>query len=217
MKIVMFDLDGTLLPMDQDVFVKAYFSELCKKAAPFGYDPEKLIKGVWAGTGAMVKNNGAKTNEDVFWDTFSGLFGEKALADKKIFNEFYANEFDRAKTVCGHTPVAAELIRKLRAAGIKVVLASNPIFPETAQKKRMQWAGVDPDDFEYITTTLTISPHKNSDKINEIGVKVADEYGLKYLLSDFKKNDGFKRSIELSKEYDLYRQSFCGCEFSKRD
>ncbi|HAR91784.1 MAG TPA: hypothetical protein DCR28_01605 [Eubacterium sp.] len=72
-------------------------------------------------------------------------------------------------------------------------------------------------NFEYITTTLTISPHKNSDKINEIGVKVADEYGLKYLLSDFKKNDGFKRSIELSKEYDLYRQSFCGCEFSKRD
>ncbi len=72
-------------------------------------------------------------------------------------------------------------------------------------------------NFDYITTTLTISPHKNSDKINEIGVKVADEYGLKYLLSDFKKNDGFKRSIELSKEYDLYRQSFCGCEFSKRD
>lgn len=73
------------------------------------------------------------------------------------------------------------------------------------------------NDFEYITTTLTISPHKNSDKINEIGLKVAEEYDLKYLLSDFKKNDGFKRSIELSNEYDLYRQSFCGCEFSKRD
>ena len=72
-------------------------------------------------------------------------------------------------------------------------------------------------NFEYITTTLTISPHKNSEKINEIGLNVAEEYGLKYLLSDFKKNDGFKRSIELSKEYDLYRQSFCGCEFSKRD
>ncbi|MCR5430442.1 MAG: epoxyqueuosine reductase QueH [Eubacterium sp.] len=73
------------------------------------------------------------------------------------------------------------------------------------------------NNFEYITTTLTISPHKNSEKINEIGLKVAEEFGLKYLLSDFKKNDGFKRSIELSKEYDLYRQSFCGCEFSKRD
>lgn len=73
------------------------------------------------------------------------------------------------------------------------------------------------NDFEYITTTLTISPHKKADKINEIGLKVAEEYGLKYLLSDFKKNDGFKRSIELSNEYDLYRQSFCGCEFSKRD
>ena len=73
------------------------------------------------------------------------------------------------------------------------------------------------NDFEYITTTLTISPHKKADKINEIGLKVAEDYGLKYLLSDFKKNDGFKRSIELSNEYDLYRQSFCGCEFSKRD
>ena len=71
--------------------------------------------------------------------------------------------------------------------------------------------------FKYITTTLTISPHKNSEKINEIGVRVADEYGIKYLLSDFKKNDGFKRSLELSKEYDLYRQNFCGCEFSKRE
>lgn len=152
MKIVMFDLDGTLLPMDQDVFVKAYFSELCKKMAPFGYDPDLLIKGVWAGTGAMVKNMGSKTNEDVFWETFSGVFGEKAYADKEIFNEFYRNEFDRAKSVCGYNPVAGELIRKLKAAGIKTVLASNPIFPETAQKKRMQWAGLNPDDFEYITT-----------------------------------------------------------------
>ena len=152
MKIVMFDLDGTLLPMNQDVFVKAYFSELCKKVVPFGYDSDKLIKGVWAGTGAMVKNNGAKTNEDVFWDTFSEIFGEKAYADKEIFNDFYRNEFDRAKTVCGYNPVAAELIRKLRAAGIKVVLASNPVFPEIAQKKRMQWAGLNPDDFDYITT-----------------------------------------------------------------
>ncbi len=86
---------------------------------------------------------------------------------------------------------------------------------ELRLRKTAEYAKV--NKFEYITTTLTISPHKNSDKINEIGMSVAEEFGLKYLLSDFKKNDGFKRSIELSKEYDLYRQSFCGCEFSKRD
>jgi HAD superfamily hydrolase (TIGR01549 family) len=151
MKAVLFDLDGTLLPMDQDVFVKAYFKELCKKAAPIGYDPDKLISGIWAGTGAMVKNQGQKTNENVFWDTFAGIFGEKAYADKAVFDDFYANEFDKAKDVCGFNPKAGELVKRLKNAGIKLVLASNPIFPVVAQKKRMHWAGIDPDDFEYIT------------------------------------------------------------------
>lgn len=68
--------------------------------------------------------------------------------------------------------------------------------------------------FEYFTTTLSISPMKNAEKLNTIGVGVAKEYGIKYLQSDFKKKNGYKRSIELSKEYGLYRQDYCGCEFS---
>lgn len=71
--------------------------------------------------------------------------------------------------------------------------------------------------FDYFCTTLSISPLKNSQKINEIGYEVAKEYGIKWLPSDFKKKEGYKRSIELSKEYDLYRQNFCGCVFSKRE
>lgn len=71
--------------------------------------------------------------------------------------------------------------------------------------------------FEYFTTTLSISPLKNAEKLNSIGMEIADEYGIKYLQSDFKKKNGYKRSIELSKEYGLYRQDYCGCEFSKRD
>ena len=69
--------------------------------------------------------------------------------------------------------------------------------------------------FEYFCTTLSISPLKNSQKINEIGFDVAEKYGVKWLPSDFKKREGYKRSIELSREYDLYRQNFCGCVFSK--
>lgn len=69
--------------------------------------------------------------------------------------------------------------------------------------------------FDYFTTTLSISPLKSSVKLNEIGLKLQEEYGVPYLLSDFKKKNGYKRSIELSKEYNLYRQNFCGCVYSR--
>ena len=71
--------------------------------------------------------------------------------------------------------------------------------------------------FDYFTTTLSISPLKNAEKLNEIGGKLSDEYGVKYLFSDFKKREGYKRSVELSREYDLYRQDYCGCVFSKEN
>lgn len=67
---------------------------------------------------------------------------------------------------------------------------------------------------DYFTTTLSISPLKNVDRLNEIGMRLGEEYGVPYLPSDFKKKNGYKRSIELSREYDLYRQDYCGCEFS---
>ncbi len=70
--------------------------------------------------------------------------------------------------------------------------------------------------FDYYTTTLTISPHKNADKLNEIGNELALEYGVSYLPSDFKKKNGYRRSIELSREYNLYRQDYCGCVFSRK-
>ena len=70
-------------------------------------------------------------------------------------------------------------------------------------------------EFDYFTTTLSISPLKKADKLNEIGARLGEEYGVPYLLSDFKKKNGYKRSIELSKEYGLYRQDYCGCVFSK--
>jgi hypothetical protein len=71
--------------------------------------------------------------------------------------------------------------------------------------------------FDYFTTTLTISPLKNAAKLNEIGESLASEYGIKFLVSDFKKKNGYKRSTELSKEYNLYRQNYCGCVYSQKD
>ena len=71
--------------------------------------------------------------------------------------------------------------------------------------------------FEYFATTLTLSPHKNAEWLNEIGQNEATRYALNYIFSDFKKQGGYYRSIDLSKEYNLYRQDFCGCRFSKRN
>lgn len=73
------------------------------------------------------------------------------------------------------------------------------------------------NNYDFFTTTLSISPHKNADKLNEIGEELQDKYQVNYLYADFKKKGGYQRSIELSKEYDLYRQDFCGCVYSKRD
>jgi predicted adenine nucleotide alpha hydrolase (AANH) superfamily ATPase len=70
-------------------------------------------------------------------------------------------------------------------------------------------------NYDYFATTLTLSPLKNTKQINEIGLVVGKEIGIPYLVSDFKKNDGYKKSIEFSKEYNLYRQNYCGCKFSK--
>ena len=86
---------------------------------------------------------------------------------------------------------------------------------ELRLRKTAQTASM--NNYDYFTTTLTISPLKNSVKLNEIGLNMAEEYNVEYLVSDFKKKEGYKHSIELSKEYNLYRQNYCGCAYSKRD
>ena len=149
---VLFDLDGTLLPMDQEVFVKDYFGRLAAKLAPQGYDPKLLVDTIWRGTAAMVRNDGAKTNEAVFWDYAVAVYGEKFLQDKHFFDEFYEEEFDKIKASCGFHPAAAEIVKELKARGLRVALATNPIFPARATQWRMGWAGLNPEDFELYTT-----------------------------------------------------------------
>lgn len=152
LKTVLFDLDGTLLPMNQDEFVKAYFDALATKLAPLGYNAKQLVAAIWSGTEAMVKNDGKFLNEHVFWQKFASILGEKALSDKDKFEEFYKTDFDRAQSVCGFNSKSKYVIDLLKDKKIRVALATNPIFPSVATKKRIKWAGLDPDDFELYTT-----------------------------------------------------------------
>ena len=99
---------------------------------------------------------------------------------------------------------------KCREGGERCFICYRMRLEKTAQLAKQM-------NFDYFTTTLTISPLKKSVKLNEIGYELGNTYGVEYLLSDFKKKEGYKRSIELSKEYLLYRQNYCGCVFSKTE
>ncbi|MBE5818637.1 MAG: HAD family hydrolase [Clostridiales bacterium] len=175
-KAVFFDLDGTLLPMDQDVFVGDYFNRLGIHFMQYGYDPQILIKNVLKGTMNVIKNDGEKTNEKVFWEFFVQTYGEKMLDDVVHFDEFYANEFDKVQAVCGYTPKASELITTLKQKNIMLILATNPIFPAIATHKRIRWAGLDANDFSLITTYENTSYCKPNPRYY---VDILDRFSLK--------------------------------------
>lgn len=151
-KAVLFDLDGTLLPLDQDFFVKTYLTKLCAKMAAHGYDPQILAKNIWNGTYAMIKNDGLMTNEQRFWNTFAAAYGEDIRKDEPLFDEYYRNEFGSVQAVCGFTEESAKLVHRLQSMGITVILATNPVFPAIATNQRIVWAGLTPEDFALVTT-----------------------------------------------------------------
>lgn len=151
----LFDLDGTLLPMDQELFIKAYMGGLAAKMAPHGYDPKLLVRSIWQGTEAMAQNDGSKTNEEVFWETFASVYGRDTRVDEPIFREFYDVEFQNVQKSCGFDLRAKAVIDTLKRKGIRIALATNPLFPAAATHSRTRWAGLQPEDFELITTYET--------------------------------------------------------------
>ncbi len=149
---ILFDLDGTLLPMDQDVFVKCYFGELCRKLCPLGIEPKPLTDAVWAGTKAMVLNDGARQNEDVFWDAFAQATGRDTEKFRPLCDHFYGHEFHLARSATGENPLAVEAVRLAHEKAEQVVLATNPLFPLVGQRTRLSWVGLKPEDFALVTS-----------------------------------------------------------------
>lgn len=150
---ILFDLDGTLLPMDNEVFTKGYFKGLAGKLAQLGYEPQHLIKTVWGGTAAMVKNDGTRPNMDCFWETFAALNADVFKPEHMaITDSFYTNEFRAVKSCTGENPLAKPLIEALKKDGYTVVLATNPLFPKAGIETRLSWIGLTCDDFTLVTT-----------------------------------------------------------------
>jgi len=148
---VLFDLDGTLLPLDADEFIKIYFGEMGPYFADL-IEPEKLVKYVWAGTKAMVENlEEHKTNEAVFMECFGRLVDKDLELYKERFNTFYDTGFLKVRKSVRSEPAIREAVSILKMKGYSLCIATNPLFPKKAILHRIAWAGLDAADFDYIS------------------------------------------------------------------
>ncbi len=149
---VLFDLDGTLLPMDLEEYLNLYLSNLAKKVEPLGYDKKEFISNLLSATEFMVRNDGKRTNEEIFWQKFAEIYGNKVYEHKSVFDSFYENEYNLSKTVCGYDQRASETVSYLKNSGFELVCATNPLFPDIAMRSRLSWAGIDEKMFSIITS-----------------------------------------------------------------
>jgi FMN phosphatase YigB (HAD superfamily) len=151
-KTILFDLDGTLLPITESAFIDIYFPEMAKHFARAGYDASLMLKALLSGTEAMRKNDGTLTNDFVFWQRFNEILPGDRNHLQSLFESFYAGPFDLVKNATFVQPYARLLIKQLKALGYQLVLATNPLFPAVSTLKRAQWADLDKEDFSLITT-----------------------------------------------------------------
>lgn len=151
-KNYLFDLDGTLLPMDLQRFTELYLQAFCGRfVTETGIDAKTLVKAVWSGAEAMAKNDGECLNSVVFWETMNSVCNRDMRVYSDDFDDFYRNEFIAAKKATGFTPYAKKTIDFLKSKNARMFVATNPLFPKAATYRRIEWAGLDPNDFEYIT------------------------------------------------------------------
>ena len=146
---ILFDLDGTLLPMDLKAFENLYFGAMAGYLADLT-GPQELVKNIWASTAAMIKNTEHKTNEEVFMEDFKTRIPGDIEVYKERFNKFYDTEFLKAKAAVSENKLIQESVKLLKIKGYKLVIATNPLFPLKAIHHRIRWAGFEPSEFEYI-------------------------------------------------------------------
>lgn len=147
-----FDLDGTLLPMNQDLFIKDYFERLTNALVGFGYDPKLCMKGIYEGTQSMMINKGPHLNEDIFWEKFTDITQIKKDDVYDGVYEFYTTDFQNVIETTQPIDDIQETIDLIKQKGYEVVLATNPLFPRVATYSRVKWANLNHESFSEITT-----------------------------------------------------------------
>lgn len=152
---ILFDLDGTLLSMDTDLFIKQYFGHIADHLKDY-FTQEEVVKLFWQGTEKVIKSQDAsKTNQEVFMESFFSQVDYKEEQLMPVLNDFYDNKFDLLKTLSKSKQQMIESIEILKNKGYELVIATNPIFPIAANHSRVEWANLDPNDFKLITAYET--------------------------------------------------------------
>ncbi|WP_165248090.1 HAD family hydrolase [Adlercreutzia sp. ZJ141] len=151
-RAIFFDLDGTLLPMEIEEFLKGYFTSLAAFVAARGFDAQTFSAAVSAGVKAMIKSPSDQTNDQAFWETFFSFVDRDAANWAALLDHYYETEFGKLGATCGNDPNVARAVRALVNKGYPLIVATMPLFPPRAVVWRLQWAGLDANDFVRITT-----------------------------------------------------------------
>lgn len=193
--VFLFDLDGTLLTIETEEFLKYYFGALSSEFQDLCTDQSDFINLLVASTQKMIKNDGGSSNQQVFMEDFMEKIGvdkqAKAEQIKERFDQFYQNKFEalgKYFEIDRETPL--EIIEYLKKQGKKLVLATNPLFPKEAVEKRLSWTGIDPADFELLTHYENMSYSKpNPNYYQEILEKInADPENCLMIGNDLKED-----------------------------
>ncbi len=153
-KTILFDLDGTLLPIDMDNFIEKYFRMLSGHFADL-YNPEHFIKAVNTATENMIRNDGQVTNKEAFEEKFFELIELKGVKEQEIwdrFYDFYDNLFPTLKNHFEIDKLGYEIVEAAKEKDFNMIVATNPLFPRNAITARLEWIDLNPDDFQYITS-----------------------------------------------------------------
>ncbi len=148
---ILFDLDGTLLPMDINHFMKLYFYNMGIHFNGWT-DPKKLAQNVLEATEVMIKTNDGRTNEEIFMEHFAGLIDGDIEKYKDHFTSYYDSLFSNVQASTHKSQEMIEAVKILLDKGYTLVVATNPLFPYHANIHRLEWAGMDPNWFSYISS-----------------------------------------------------------------
>ena len=152
-KNFLFDLDGTLLPMDMKKFVDIYVAAFCKTLSPVTkIESKPLMDSIWASVAAMARNDGDCLNETLFWRTLNARCKRDMRIFSDNFDNFYRGEFSVCRAATRLQPLSRITVDYIKQHGGNIIVATNPVFPKSATYTRINWAGLNPNDFSYITT-----------------------------------------------------------------
>lgn len=150
-KLIMTDLDCTLLPMDQEKYISLYVNEIAKLFYEHGFDGKMVAKATMYASTAMLKNDGSRTNADAFEEAFAGLLGEGAQKALDIFPQVYGDRYNSIKVITSVNPFAKDIVELMRAHAEHIVVATQPMFPIEAVEKRLSWTNLSAGMFDHIT------------------------------------------------------------------